>query len=319
VAAAFLIFLTGLKMEEYTRMRKVLLLVFFAATAFARTQQSVTPPGSQSTPAPQGEASTQATPTAQPESGLSTLLAEADDYRLTEGDFNAILRLLPAQQRPTTPALKEELVKRWMMVVVCAEEEKAKGVDKDPAFIQEMELYKTQQLFARYQRDLLVAIPPVTPEEAQKYYEENKAMFVRPATARVSRILLPTKEKAEEAKKALNSGQSFEDVVKAFSIDGASKDNGGDLGWVKPGVTEPAFDQTVASLSANQISEPFETKLGWQIIKVSEKKEAVQIEFSQIRDQLSQELTAKKRREALDAKTQELFQKHNVKILGDTK
>jgi peptidyl-prolyl cis-trans isomerase SurA len=59
----------------------------------------------------------------------------------------------------------------------------------------------------------------------------------------------------------------FIKLAKHYSED-TSSIKGGDLGWLSPGETVPQFDQIIASLPLNKISEPVHTPFGWHIIEV---------------------------------------------------
>ena len=52
------------------------------------------------------------------------------------------------------------------------------------------------------------------------------------------------------------------------SEDPGSAAAGGDLGWVGPGTFTPVFEQTLDTLSDNQISEPFHSEFGWHIVQL---------------------------------------------------
>src|SRR5262249_57659730 len=43
---------------------------------------------------------------------------------------------------------------------------------------------------------------------------------------------------------------------------------GGDLGWSGPGTFAPEFEQAIAPLKDNEISEPFRTQYGWHIAQM---------------------------------------------------
>jgi len=79
-------------------------------------------------------------------------------------------------------------------------------------------------------------------------------------------------DKIRAAKREIDAGLSFEEAAKKYSEspDGAS---GGDLGFLAKGsTTELAFEERAFSLPIGRVSEPFETRLGFHIIKVEEKK-----------------------------------------------
>lgn len=70
----------------------------------------------------------------------------------------------------------------------------------------------------------------------------------------------------------LLSGESFEELARSHSDD-ATAPQGGDLGWISPGDTVPAFEQVMNSLRPGEISEPFRSPFGWHIIEVLERRE----------------------------------------------
>ena len=52
------------------------------------------------------------------------------------------------------------------------------------------------------------------------------------------------------------------------SEDPGSAVDGGDLGWSGPGTFAPEFEQAIAPLKDNEISEPFKTQFGWHIAQM---------------------------------------------------
>ena len=63
-------------------------------------------------------------------------------------------------------------------------------------------------------------------------------------------------------------GVDFNELARANSNDPGSAFKGGDLGWLGPGDTIPAFEKSMDALSVAEISEPFETQFGWHIVQV---------------------------------------------------
>ncbi len=82
------------------------------------------------------------------------------------------------------------------------------------------------------------------------------------------------KEKANEVLTKLNNGEDFATLAKEYSQDPGSKDQGGNLGFVKRGVLIPEFENVIFDqLADGEIApEPVETSFGFHIIqKLSEK------------------------------------------------
>ncbi|WP_409290239.1 peptidylprolyl isomerase [Peribacillus sp. SCS-37] len=114
----------------------------------------------------------------------------------------------------------------------------------------------------------------ITEAEMKKYFEENKASFAQEEQVKAAHILVKTKAKADEVKKKLDSGESFEDLAKKYSTEAATKDKGGDLGYFGKGDMTAAFEKEAFALKEGGISLPVKTQYGYHIIKVTDKKPA---------------------------------------------
>jgi peptidyl-prolyl cis-trans isomerase SurA len=79
------------------------------------------------------------------------------------------------------------------------------------------------------------------------------------------------KTRLEQLRQRLVHGESFEDLAKRYSED-VSAPQGGDLGWLTPGETVPAFEQAMNTLQPGEISEPVRSQFGWHLIRVEERR-----------------------------------------------
>lgn len=70
----------------------------------------------------------------------------------------------------------------------------------------------------------------------------------------------------------VTGGEAFADLARQNSQD-ATAPQGGDLGWLNPGETVPAFEQAMDRLQPGQISEPIQSPFGWHLIQVQERRE----------------------------------------------
>ena len=152
----------------------------------------------------------------------------------------------------------------------------------------------------------------VTQEDARKYYDKNLQQYQKPEQVRASHILIKTdvsdpntdpnetkakaRAKAEELLKQIKQGADFAVLAKANS-GGPSAKRGGDLGLFARGRMVPPFEKTAFELEVGQVSDIVQTRFGYHIIKVTDRKEASAESFEQAKDKIIEKLTRTKRRE----------------------
>ncbi|HET7329243.1 SurA N-terminal domain-containing protein [Dyella sp.] len=145
-----------------------------------------------------------------------------------------------------------------------------------------------------------------TDEELKKRYQSELSRFGMPEEREVSHILInvpknatPAQQKAalEKAEKiaAEATPANFAKLAQQDSDDLGSKLQGGDLGWLQKGVTNPAFDAAMFALQKGQISKPVLSDEGYHIIYLRDIRSGQTKPFEQVRDQLLKEATTGER------------------------
>lgn len=120
----------------------------------------------------------------------------------------------------------------------------------------------------------------VSDQEISAYLSKNKSGKSGGAMVsqtHVRHILLRTdeitsdqdaKNRLQQLRARLVGGDDFAALAKAHSKDTGSAIKGGDLGWVGANDVMPAFRQEMDALQPNEISQPFQTQMGWHLIQV---------------------------------------------------
>jgi peptidyl-prolyl cis-trans isomerase D len=147
------------------------------------------------------------------------------------------------------------------------------------------------------------------------YDAEKEARFGSAEERKASHILIgfgadkdAAKKKAEDLLTQIRGGGDFAALAKSNSEDPGSKDNGGDLGWIKKGMMVPRFEEAVFGLAAaGDYAGPVETEFGWHLIRLDEVKAAATRAFEDA-DVQTELLEAYRAREA-DRRFQELSTK----------
>jgi peptidyl-prolyl cis-trans isomerase SurA len=80
------------------------------------------------------------------------------------------------------------------------------------------------------------------------------------------------KQRLDDAVTRIGEGEDFGEIAKLLSDDPGSANLGGEMDWSGPGTFVPEFEEVVAAAEIGEISEPFETRFGWHIVEVMDRR-----------------------------------------------
>ena len=137
-------------------------------------------------------------------------------------------------------------------------------------------------LSEKYQQQLINNIK-VTRLDVLGFYETYKdSLPIIPLKAKIRHCLIKVKP-SETAKKSsflflkdlktkIEQGELFSDLAEKHSEDPGSKNNGGELGWVKRGSLVKSFETAAFTSPVNYVTDPVESEFGFHLIETLKKK-----------------------------------------------
>jgi parvulin-like peptidyl-prolyl isomerase len=145
----------------------------------------------------------------------------------------------------------------------------------------------------------------ISDEEARQWFDVNAKSLALPERVEVRHIFLPTLDHpSDEAKAKLEvvladltkNRRGFAALAKEYSEDPATKDHGGELGWMTRSRLPEDFSAPVFALELHQPT-LVRTRLGWHLVEVTGRKPAEARAFEQAKPEILAALEAVKRRD----------------------
>ena len=172
-------------------------------------------------------------------------------------------------------------------------------------------------------------VPSLKVEEAelQKFYDANTEKMVEPEKAHARHLLVlvdpkataeekaAKKKRAEELRARIAGGADFAAVATEASDDKQSAARGGDLGWFYKGQMVPAFDKVAFEQPIGKLSDLVESRFGFHVIEVIERKEATKLDFATARPRIEQVVKQRRLEETIRGRINELAGKSKIEIL----
>ena len=162
----------------------------------------------------------------------------------------------------------------------------------------------------------------VTAQEAREWFGENPQFSALPERIAARHIFLPTLDHPpEEAKLKLDAAlalliqkkNDFTTLAREISQDPATKDKGGELGWMTRDRLPIDFATPLFSLETKQPT-LVRTKLGWHLVEVTARKSAAPRDIGQAMPEILAALETIKRRQAIANFRKALRQAHAPEI-----
>jgi peptidyl-prolyl cis-trans isomerase C len=266
------------------------------AVALAVTGCKPTPPGSQKS---------------------GPVVAQGDGIVITVTEYKARLDEQSPflRQRYQNLDRKKEFLDSMLKIELLAHAAEKEGLQNDPDVQNAMKKAMVQKLIAKKfaEGDAAKEIPDA---DVQKFYDEHKDDFVKPARVRVAGLLVAATDKdraakSAQAKKVLaqlktaekKDPQALQTLARATSDDVATKSSGGDLGFRSQDEYAKQFGPALAAAAfATKDGEDVivEGPQGFWIIRVTGRQEGVSRTLDQVKPQIQSRLQREKRTREFD-------------------
>jgi parvulin-like peptidyl-prolyl isomerase len=133
-------------------------------------------------------------------------------------------------------------------------------------------------------RDIDSAIQ-VSDDEISKYYQDNRKEFQLPLQVHARQIVVATEQEANDLRKRILKGESFEELARLHSLS-PDAEKGGDLGVFPKGQMPEEFDQVLFQYRSGTVSKVVQSPYGFHLFKIEERFQPRPLSLEEIRDEI---------------------------------
>ena len=154
-----------------------------------------------------------------------------------------------------------------------------------------------------------IRVPEPTEEEISRYYRRNGLQFTSPALYRAAHIFFPARASNETASAEAKARAEavlaevaawpgrFADLAQAHSAC-SSKEQGGSLGMVRKGDTNPEVERALATMDVGAI-EMVRSRHGYHVLRLDDRAPAAELPLEQAKGWIAEHLKKSSKRRAI--------------------
>lgn len=240
------------------------------------------------------------------------VVAIVDGKQITAKQAADLLKMVPAEQRRSSPNL-ERLFEQLYVMTQMADQAEKEHLDQDATVKGQLQLSRENVLAQAYMNRLTAASSAGTGADPKQYYDAHPDEFdtakltgiaisfnppgTPASTTGVNRTEQEAQQKADDIEKKIKAGADISTLARTESDDQRSAGQGGSLGTLsaaQPNVPNEIKQVVFHKLQAGQVSEPIRLPNAFYIVKLDSRAKQP---FEQARDGIVQKMSAEKGQE----------------------
>jgi len=258
---------------------------------------------------------------------LGPIVAIVGGRKITRHDVDSLIATAPpsAQSQLRDPQGYRDVVKRMVIQEAMYNAAVRAGLERDSSYLAQVKLSARDVLMRRFYEVKIQALPAIDDSALESYYKANPSEFAIHARAKVRHIVVPTRAKALEIRRALEKGALWDQTCAKYSTDKTTKADGGLIGWIAkdsylvPGIGKaPEIVAAAYSLPIDQVSQPLKSGAGWHLIRVETREGETIQPFEATKSRILTRLRSQQRESYGKAFTDSLLQNSNSTIFDDS-
>ncbi len=215
---------------------------------------------------------------------LNSVVANVNGTDITERDLKLAETEIGNDLGQLSPETRRRVLVEYVIETQLMADALDKKQDASPALDSTLAYFKR-----RAKREVFFEneVKASVSEKAARTFFKDRVKGMKPEEeVKARHILVETEEEARDVKEKIARGADFAEMAKEHSRDPGTKDNGGLLGYFSKGQMVPAFERAAFNGDLNEVSEPVQSRFGWHLILVEDKRQKPLPKFRDVKDRI---------------------------------
>jgi len=247
--------------------------------------------------------------------------------KITRREVDSLIATAPANLQPQLrePEGYRQVVDRILTQEAIYQAALRDSVEQDPQYQGDLARLKRELAMRLYYQKAMLRMPAVPDSVTRAFYDSHQDQFTIAARARVRQIMTKTRAQALAVRRSLEAGALWDATCRAKSIDPATKENGGLIGYLSPDTDmvsgmgkAPAVVAAAFSIPIGAVSQPIKTANGWHLIKVDSREDRTVQPYDDVKRRIETDLEQPRQEAFGQALTDSLKRYSNATIFDDS-
>jgi peptidyl-prolyl cis-trans isomerase C len=231
-----------------------------------------------------------------------TPVATVNGVAITNGQLNDWVKSAVMDGAQDTPQLRQSILNDLVLRELILKDVQKTGLLKQDNNEFKVKLAQQNAILDIWFNAYLKS-RPVTEAEVKAEYDRQVALSKEPLNAKeylVSQIVVGTEAEGQALIQQIRSPANFATLAKEKSLDKASSEQGGLVGWALPSQLMTPINQVVLTLNKGQVyDKPVQTQVGWHIIQINDIRPVVVPSFDQSKENIARGFIQQRRQQAI--------------------
>jgi peptidyl-prolyl cis-trans isomerase C len=245
----------------------------------------------------------------------SQVLARVGDKEITTTYFDRQLDNLPESIRKLSlhgegkRAILDGLINREILY----NEAIKRKLNKDADLVRKLEDLNKELIVNYYLKSVIGNRMKVEDNEVEEYYNKNPSEYKERREIRISQIVVPDLQKANEITERLRINRDFGELAANYSTDKTSAEKNGDIGYFTYQALPGKVRDDLFRMGTGEVSKPYEMADGYEVYKITDRRTA-SFPLEKVREKIKLEILNSKFRSELDHLLAQLKKTNQVQL-----